>query len=63
MTERELIRDVRKEIACMPCDCLGFERDGAICRRCIMLGIIDDGLAEIGQSNNKIRPAVVSDDG
>jgi hypothetical protein len=61
MTERELIRDVREQLV-MSCDCVpeyrldgdGYpvrvEKNDTLCRHCLLVGVIDAGLAEIGKA-------------
>ncbi len=43
---RELVRNVRSEVAAMPCKCSEY-RSGGLCRRCILIGMVDEGLAGI----------------
>ncbi len=47
MTERKLIRDVRKFVS-EDVMCMCRSKEGKPCKRCATLKLIDDGLAEIG---------------
>lgn len=58
MTERQLIRKVRKFVS-DDVLCMCRSKEGKPCKRCATLKMIDDGLAEIGQSNKEM----VLDDG
>lgn len=53
MTERELIRGVRAELvrACI-CDEVRVDRNSEVCGYCVLTGMIDKGLAEIGEMKN-----------
>lgn len=52
MTDRELIRGLRAEVMSWTCACGGPGVE--FCRRCALLGMIDAGLAEIGQTNKEM---------
>lgn len=52
MTERELIRKIRAEVVALPCRCERMSQV-RVCDSCYLLGIIDKGLAEIGQKEIK----------
>ncbi len=52
MTERELIRKLRKRFVKGHCGC-GVIKD-YVCERCTVIKLIDEGLAEIGQSISEV---------
>lgn len=54
---RQLIREIRSEIASMPCNCEAYAGDDVLCRRCTLLDMIDRGLAKIGKERDDGQPA------
>ncbi len=54
MTERELIRNIRAELV-RACECneVCVDRNSEVCGYCLLVGIIDEGLAGIGQERNQ----------
>lgn len=50
MTDRELIRDLRAELL-RSCNCaeVRVDRNSEVCGSCILVGMIDEGLAKIGE--------------
>ena len=55
MTERELIRDIRAELV-RSCNCVEVcvDRNSEVCGSCLLVGMIDDGLGEIGKDRDKV---------
>ncbi len=50
MTERELIRDIKKQVTGYGCTCDVARPE--LCNQCVLLKMIDDGLAEIGEGQD-----------
>ncbi len=56
MTERQLIRKIRQKVESAGCACEWGESlyRTSLCWRCTVMKMIDDGLAEIGQTDKEM---------